>query len=82
MKSKRRKGDQGKMAYEIKLTVLIKTLGEKYTKEEFYEIFNKALWSIEEFRDIEIYEFEVDPEYIEKHFSDIREQVIDVTRET
>jgi len=45
--------------YEIKISMLIKTMGKKFSRKELLEIIDGSLASISVFRDVDIYEFEL-----------------------
>lgn len=50
------------MSYEIQMKVLVKFL-KNVSSYEALDIIKEALWGSKELRDVDIYEFEIDPEY-------------------
>lgn len=44
--------------YDIKVQVLIKTMGKEYTHSQMEKLISDALWSCLEFRDVDIVKYE------------------------
>jgi hypothetical protein len=48
------------MSYEIKLTAIVKTFGKNLTHSQMKTILNNALWASEDFRDVQIIDYQGD----------------------
>lgn len=63
--------------YEIKIHAIVKTFGKELTHSEMKKIIDKALWGCEEFRDVQIIDYEGDTKEEPNPFSDIRRQILE-----
>lgn len=50
------------MSYEVCVKIIIKTFGKTLTHNEMRKIIEDSLWKCDEFRDIQLYDYEGDTE--------------------